>query len=67
MSERIKLGVTCTYCGSNETWIEQRLTAMPIGSFSLSGMTPKVSARYWPWAVCDGCGHESKGKYPPID
>lgn len=48
-------------------WPEGHFTAKPIGSFSLSGQTMKFSAIKetvdWPWAVCDNCKRESRGKH----
>jgi len=56
----------CKYCGPEfPLRIERRLEARPIGSFSLAGAQMKLSAREWPYAVCDGCGRESRGKWVP--
>jgi hypothetical protein len=65
---------TCHYCrhigAIRVEWrpTTRTLIASPIGSFSLSGCQPKVTAlavREWPWAICrrdlGGCGHESRG------
>lgn len=55
--------VTCKYCGtSGKVRLEMRLVAKELGTFSLAGAQPKVSAYRWPWAVCDACGHESRGQ-----
>lgn len=53
---------SCQYCGHKGLRIVWRLRPSQIGTFSLSGAQMKVSARDWPWAVCDGCGHESRGE-----
>lgn len=59
-------GLTCKYCGSLDIWVElrPRITAQPLGTWSLAGAQLKTSAvaTTWPWAVCGGCGHESEGK-----
>lgn len=56
-------GLWCKYCGPDAPLrIEYRLVAKPIGTFSLSGVQAKVSAVEWPFAVCDSCGRESRGK-----
>ena len=60
--DRRPLGAPCRHCGSWNTWIEWRVEAKPLGSHSLSGTQLKVSATTWPYAVCDGCGHESRGE-----
>jgi hypothetical protein len=60
--ERKPLGAPCRYCGSGDTWVEWRLEAKPLGSFSLAGAQMKFSANRWPYAVCDGCGHVSRGE-----
>lgn len=52
----------CAKCGAKALRLEWRLKAKPIGTFSLSGNTMKVSAIKWPWCVCDSCGAESEGK-----
>jgi hypothetical protein len=59
----------CPNCGATELRIEHRLQARPIGSFSLSGVQTKVTAREWPWLVCGACGVEAPGKPepPPAD
>lgn len=62
LGKKYPLRVKCYYCGSSDTWVEYRLLTKPVGSFSLSGGTMKFSAHTWPWAVCGGCGHESKAK-----
>lgn len=60
-------GLWCKHCGSDfPLRIEYReeLQAKPIGTFSLSGQQVKFSAvkREWPWAVCDHCKREARGK-----
>lgn len=60
--ERQPLGVPCRYCGSADTWIEMRLETKPPGTFSLAGVGMKLTATTWPYAVCDGCGHVSRGQ-----
>lgn len=59
-------GVPCRECGAEKLRIEfrTRLTAKPIGSFSISGYQMKVAAlgQEWPWMVCDNCGEECEGK-----
>jgi len=56
-------GSRCKYCGvTDQIRIEFRLVAKPLGTWSLSGAQLKTSAYRWPWAICDNCGHESKGK-----
>jgi hypothetical protein len=53
----------CGNCGTvGQLRIEHRMVARPIGSFSLAGQQMKVSARLWPYMVCDGCGAECEGK-----
>jgi hypothetical protein len=55
--------IPCTKCGeAGGLEIEQRLEALPLGTYSLAGAMLKVSARYWPWMVCKLCGAESRGK-----
>lgn len=60
--DRAPLGAPCRYCGSQETWVEHRFEADPQGGASLAGVQEKVTARTWPYAVCDGCGHVSRGR-----
>lgn len=57
----------CKHCGPDfPLRIEMRegLEAKPIGTFSLAGAQMKFSAvkREWPYAVCDNCKRESRGK-----
>lgn len=67
VDEKIPLGAECLYCGSADTWVEWRLLARPLGSYSLSGNQMKFSAAAWPYAVCGGCGHVSKGKIDGVE
>lgn len=64
LNKKIPLGenARCLYCGSFDVWLEWRILAKPIGTFSLAGGQMKFSAAGWPYAVCGGCGHVSKGK-----
>jgi hypothetical protein len=66
MSVNPLAGVPCRDCAVPALRVEWRtvLVAKPVGSHSLAGMQPKVAAeeKPWPWAVCDNCGGESKGK-----
>jgi hypothetical protein len=58
----------CPECGERTLQLVFRegLVAKPLGSFSLAGMQPKVSAHkvMWPWAVCSRpeCSFEKKAK-----
>lgn len=62
----IPAGTPCKYCDSTDLWVEWRIEyfAKPITEFSLAGGQVKFSTQKirWPWAVCGGCGHASKGK-----
>jgi hypothetical protein len=51
----------CPSCGAVALRIEWRLTARPIGSFSLSGAGMKLSAREVPWLICGSCEIEIQG------
>lgn len=58
---------TCRHCGTTgQIRVETRTEfhARPLGTYSLAGQWPKVSAARveWPWAVCGACGHESRGE-----
>lgn len=53
---------TCRYCGHGAIRVEERLEALPEGAYSLAGEQDKVAARTWPYAVCEGCGHTSRGQ-----
>lgn len=61
-ADAVDLGAPCKYCGSKDTWVERRMEGKQIGTFSLAGAQMKFSVHTWPWAVCGGCGHESKGR-----
>ena len=52
----------CPSCGVKGLRIEYRLTAKPLGSFSLAGAQMKVSAVRVPWLICGTCGVEAEGK-----
>lgn len=54
--------VTCRHCGAEKVWIEWRLEAKAPGTHSLAGMAMKLAATSRPYAVCDGCGHTSRGQ-----
>lgn len=47
----------CPFCGQKALRLEMResFTARPVGTWSLAGQQPKVSAykQMWPWLVCD--------------
>lgn len=61
--------VACPLCGEFTLQLVERegLLAKPLGSFSLAGMQPKISAHkvMWPWLVCSRpeCEYEERGKY----
>lgn len=52
----------CKYCSHQGIRIEERLETVPWGNYSLAGVQNKYAARKWLWAVCEGCGHESRGQ-----
>lgn len=58
---------TCRHCRHVGIRIEMRLETAPLGSFSLAGAQAKVTAREWPYAVCEGCGHVSRGGVATTD
>ncbi|GHG59147.1 hypothetical protein GCM10012320_33120 [Sinomonas cellulolyticus] len=62
LGQRVPLAAPCRYCGAWSIFVELRLEARPVGSFSLAGAMPKASASTWPYAVCDACGHGSRGE-----
>ena len=39
-----------------------RLETKPPGTHSLAGVGTKLAATEWPYAVCGGCGHTSRGQ-----
>lgn len=61
-------GVACVYCGVADLRVElrPRITARPLGTWSLAGAQLKTSAvqTMWPHGVCGNCGHVSEGKPP---
>lgn len=59
---RTPLGALCRHCGSLDTWIEERFEPQPLGTYSLAGAQMKFAATPWPYAVCDDCGHTSRGQ-----
>lgn len=61
-SGRELVGACCRHCGSADTWLEVRLEPKPVGTWSLAGQQTKVAAAVWPYLVCDGCGHVSRGQ-----
>lgn len=52
----------CPACGEQALTIEMRLTANPVGNFSLAGVGMKVTAANKPWLACSNCGIEAEGK-----
>jgi len=52
----------CPACGEKTLTIEMRLTAAPVGTFSLAGVGMKVTAATKPWLICTNCGIEAEGK-----
>jgi hypothetical protein len=55
----------CRPCGHPlRIELREEIAAKPLGTFSLAGAQMKVSANRveWPWAVCDNCGRECKGR-----
>ncbi|HTF53633.1 MAG TPA: hypothetical protein VK735_39825 [Pseudonocardia sp.] len=52
----------CPRCSSLTLTIQWRLEAVPLGQFSLSGNTMKVSAYEWPYIICTTCGIECRGE-----
>lgn len=55
-------GTICRYCGHDRIRVEWRFMAAPWGTYSLAGVQTKIAATQVPFAVCEGCGHESQGK-----
>lgn len=62
-----RAGLWCKHCGPTFPlrieWREE-YEAEPLTSFSLAGEQTKISSivRRWPYAVCDHCNRESRGK-----
>lgn len=55
-------GLWCKNCGpAFPLRIEMRLVAKPL-TYSISGMQNKIAASEWPYAVCDNCKSECRGK-----
>lgn len=54
--------VRCVYCGHVGIRVEWRLEAKPLGTWSLAGVQEKYVASHWPYAICNGCGHVSRGQ-----
>lgn len=56
----------CPRCASTGTLtVTDRLVAKPVGTFSLAGHQPKVSARRRPELACSECGLRRLGEYDP--
>ena len=53
---------TCPGCAADALHIEARVTAQPIGTFSLAGVVPKLPARETIWLVCRACGAQAQGR-----
>ena len=53
---------SCPACGVKALRIEWRMTAHPVGTFSLAGAQTKFAASEKPWLVCGNCGVEAEGK-----
>jgi len=51
----------CPGCGADTLQVEWRLTAAPLGSYSLAGAQDKIAAREVPWLVCGHCGIAAQG------
>lgn len=68
MSEEPKLPASrwaymgaCRYCGDEKPKrLFRKLKAT--SEVDTSGSQPTVEAVWWPWAECEGCGHQSEGK-----
>lgn len=58
---------TCPWCAAapGNLFIATKLVAQDIGTFSLSGMQPKVSAQERPVLVCRACRRECTGTMAP--
>lgn len=55
-------GASCRYCGHGVVRLGQRWEAVPFGEVALAGVGLKTAPRPWWWAVCEGCGHASRGQ-----
>lgn len=60
--KRFPLSAPCGHCGSTKTFIEWHPEAEP--GTGAAAAYDAVAATEWPYAVCDGCGHESRGDDP---
>lgn len=67
-AKRVVAETPCPECGEKMLRLETRpkMVAKPLGSYSLSGQTTKVSVIrvQWPWLVCDNvdCEFEEQAK-----
>ncbi|WP_286347080.1 hypothetical protein [Frondihabitans sucicola] len=62
-AEKHHIDAPCPMCGHQGMTVAPRLTAKPLGSYSLAGVQMKFSATSEMWITCDaGCGFEEKGK-----
>lgn len=52
----------CPKCNRVGLRIEWRFKAQPLGSYSLAGAQPKVSAYRVPVLLCDNCGLSCEGR-----
>lgn len=61
----VRVDTPCTRCGAYALEIFFVLEARPLGTWSLSGRTPKAVASPWPYMRCvadrGGCGAECRG------
>jgi hypothetical protein len=55
----------CPICGASALHIEVRLTAAPIGTFSIPGAQPKIAASSTAHLVCRSCKAETQGVIEP--
>lgn len=56
----------CPVCGTADTLkLDVRLVANAIGSFSIAGAMPKVTARERPVLTCSACGLDVLGQFDP--
>lgn len=55
----------CKYCGSEKPFkLYWRLKYTgPAGTAGLFNTQPLINAVWWPWAMCETCGHRSQGKF----
>ena len=52
----------CRSCGHGVIRVEKRLEPLPTGTYSVAGVQTKIAMREWMYAVCEGCGHTSRGQ-----